>query len=161
MKQVEFDIELVKKIQSGEVKGKVHIRDGREARFLGEIKNIEYPLIFAIRHKETNEEYLQTNTASGKYLTNKRESVSDIILEIEEPKQEYQFKPFDKVLVRDSDSGIWSADFFSYLRGEEFLFNHVCVGNSYTQCIPYDGNEHLLGTTDKPQNKCIHFIKND
>lgn len=29
MKQVEFDIELVKKIQSGEVKGKVHIRDGR------------------------------------------------------------------------------------------------------------------------------------
>ena len=25
---------------------------------------------------------------------------------------------------------------------------YICVGSIYEQCIPYEGNEHLLGTTD-------------
>ena len=59
---------------------------------------------------------------------------------------EYDFKSFDKVLVRDHPSQIWRADMFSN-KGTDI---YVCVGNIWAQCIPYEGNEHLLGTTKDP-----------
>lgn len=61
-------------------------------------------------------------------------------------------KPFDKVLVRDFDNGIWDIEFFSrLLDGKHFK----CLDVSYTQCIPYENNQHLLGTT----NDCDDFYK--
>lgn len=67
--------------------------------------------------------------------------------EILNMKPEHQFKPFDKVLVRDGDNESWFADFYSHNDHEEsFMF--ICVGSSYNQCIPFEGNEHLLGTTN-------------
>lgn len=60
-----------------------------------------------------------------------------------------QFKPFDKVLVRDSDYCNWVCDIFSHLEGMEDC-NFACIGTWWRQCIPYEGNEHLLGTTNKP-----------
>lgn len=63
-----------------------------------------------------------------------------------EQKQEYEFKPFDKVLVKDHDEDSeWRCDLFSR-KNEDGLY--ICVGSIYEQCIPYEGNEHLLGTTD-------------
>lgn len=55
-----------------------------------------------------------------------------------------KLKPFDKVLVRDDKEDQWSANIFSYqVRG---MFH--CLGEGYWKyCIPYEGNEHLLGTT--------------
>ena len=54
-------------------------------------------------------------------------------------------KPFDKVLVRDFDNETWEINFFSrLLDGKHFK----CFELSYVQCIPYEGNEHLLGTTN-------------
>lgn len=60
-----------------------------------------------------------------------------------------QFKPFDKVLVRDSDHSKWECDIFSHLGDKEGIF--VCISDWWRQCIPYEGNEHLLGTTIKPE----------
>lgn len=67
------------------------------------------------------------------------------------PDQEnkYQFKPFDKVLVRDGDDIEWRCDFFSHLGDKEGVF--ICLTTWWKQCIPYEGNEHLLGTTNKPE----------
>lgn len=67
-------------------------------------------------------------------------------LEIEPVKQECTFEPFDKVLVRDYDTTKWKSDLFSYL-DETRALKYVCVGNNWKQCIPYEGNEHLLGTS--------------
>lgn len=54
-----------------------------------------------------------------------------------------EFKPFDKVLVRDSKASKWSANLFSHKNiGEPYY----CVYASWNYCIPYEGNEHLLGT---------------
>ena len=54
-------------------------------------------------------------------------------------------KPFDKVLVRDFDSDAWDINFFKkLLDGKHFK----CLDVSYTQCIPYEGNEYLFDTTD-------------
>lgn len=54
-------------------------------------------------------------------------------------------KPFDKVLVRDSKSSKWRANLFSHKNIDE---PYYCVYASWNYCIPYEGNEHLLGTTE-------------
>lgn len=61
------------------------------------------------------------------------------------------FKPFDKVLTRDVSGGRWSAGFFSHYEDGEVTDHMVFVvtsGVGFWECIPYEGNEHLLGTTD-------------
>lgn len=63
-------------------------------------------------------------------------------------KQETELKPFDKVLVRNNDDDEWVCDIFSHIDEYDFYY---CVGTRWEQCIPYEGNEHLLGTTKKQQ----------
>lgn len=62
-----------------------------------------------------------------------------------------EFKPFDKVLVRDSGDEEWKADFFSHNRFVDVLYYRFsCVGNMWRHCIPYnEETKHLLGTTDE------------
>ena len=62
-------------------------------------------------------------------------------------KKEYNFKPFDKVLVRDYDDQCWECNFFSRIDGSYFC----CTYGTWTYCIPYEGNEHLVGTTKNPE----------
>nr|DAM91256.1 MAG TPA: hypothetical protein [Caudoviricetes sp.] len=66
-------------------------------------------------------------------------------------KAERQLKPFDKVLVRDFDDRKWVCDFFEGIPTSSD-YEYVCVLRGLVhQCIPYEGNEHLLGTTNKQQ----------
>lgn len=58
-----------------------------------------------------------------------------------------KFKPFDKVLVRDCLDEMWRPSFFAcYLPfGRE---PYQVIGGEWVKlCIPYEGNESLLGTT--------------
>ena len=55
-----------------------------------------------------------------------------------------ELKPFDKVLVRDSKSDYWRANLFGYIGKDGYC---CCVYANWIYCIPYAGNEHLLGTT--------------
>lgn len=62
------------------------------------------------------------------------------------------FKPFDKVLVRNTDTEEWFPGFFEKFDSTWKHPYHIMNRRSMTdfafkQCIPYDGNEHLLGTT--------------
>lgn len=59
-------------------------------------------------------------------------------------KEQPSFKPFDKVLVRDSKSDNWRANLFGYIDKDGY---YRCVYANWVYCIPYAGNEHLLGTT--------------
>lgn len=45
----------------------------------------------------------------------------------------------------------WMCDFYSHYDNETEY--HFCVGGRYECCIPYEGNEKLLGTTDEPKTK--------
>ena len=68
-----------------------------------------------------------------------------------EQKQEYEFKPFDKVLVRDDyENSKWSCNLFCE-KSEDGTYS--CVGGYWDMCIPYEGNEHLLGTTNEFEEK--------
>ena len=63
-------------------------------------------------------------------------------------------KPYDKVLVRDNDEQLWMADLFGSYHGKT-NYPFRCVGHYTNQCVPYEGNELLLGTTDN----CNEFYK--
>lgn len=69
-------------------------------------------------------------------------------LQVEPVKPECSFKPFDKVLVRDAEGLEWYANYFSHYREYDQGYPYACMGAYYCYCIPYEGNEHLLGTTD-------------
>lgn len=55
-------------------------------------------------------------------------------------------KPFDKVLVRNLKTEEWQANIFSHIDKTDEYIDYVCVSNRWDFCIPYIGNEHLLGT---------------
>ena len=67
--------------------------------------------------------------------------------------------PFEsRVLVRHDRDNKWCGSFFSHI-DEDFrshCYKFVTVaGKSYPMCIPYEGNEHLIGKTDD----CNDFYK--
>lgn len=64
-------------------------------------------------------------------------------------KKEYQFKPFEKVLTRDSESEKWGCTFYSHIEPNG-IFHYVTTSGMYAMCIPFEGNEHLVGTTKNP-----------
>lgn len=64
-------------------------------------------------------------------------------------------KAFDKVLTRDNDKMYWSADIYSHHLGKDKNYQFRCISVSVKQCIPYEENKHLLGTT----NDCDDYYK--
>ena len=59
-------------------------------------------------------------------------------------KPKVELKPFDKVLIRDDEDHPWRVSLFGYKDANSY---YCCNGCTWNQCIPYEGNEHLLGTT--------------
>lgn len=61
------------------------------------------------------------------------------------------------VLVRADNNCRWDYSVFSRITGNEDWPFAVCNGVSFTQCIPFEGNEHLLGATDMPNEMYINW----
>lgn len=69
---------------------------------------------------------------------------------------ENNFKPFDKVLVRDGNAYEWQPELFYKINEEG---KYCTLGNvEWSQCIPYEGNEHLMDTANMPE---ITDLKNN
>jgi hypothetical protein len=65
-------------------------------------------------------------------------------------------KPFDRVLVRLANNCIWTPKLFSHYNSNSTFYPFIITDEiGYPQCIPYENNEHLLGTTDD----CDNFYK--
>lgn len=142
-KTIDFDIDLAKKIQAGEAQGRIVTRGGFPARVIcWDRKEDDYPIValFDCNEYECVEAY---STNGSKYIDKK--SCDDLSLEV--PNDTPQFKPYDKVLARRIKSDEWSCTFYSHFEGE----HHNCMGILFKYCIPYEGNEHLVGTTDEPK----------
>ena len=73
------------------------------------------------------------------------------IEKIVKPKQTHKFNPFDKVLVRDFEEDNWDIEFFQEIGGEDIDYKYICLSNEWNFCIPYEGNEELLGTSNSPK----------
>ena len=62
-------------------------------------------------------------------------------------------KPFDKVLTRANDNDSWVCNLYSHRMKDYYV---VLNAELAKQCIPYEGNEHLLNTA----NDCDSYYKN-
>lgn len=71
----------------------------------------------------------------------------------EEPK--YEFKPFDKVLVRKEGNKKWNISLFAREIVDDYNrlpYKYECSnGTLWDYCIHFEGNECLLGTTENPE----------
>lgn len=81
-------------------------------------------------------------------------------LEIEKTQPVYGFKPMDLCLMKyigKYNNRGWELCQYAYTEhrvsssGEQRDFYHAVGGEIYAECIPYKGNEHLLGTTNSPE----------
>lgn len=70
-------------------------------------------------------------------------------------KPKYEFKPMDLCLMKyigQYNNRGWELCQYAYTEhrvsssGEQRDFYHAVGGEIYAECIPYKGNEHLLGT---------------
>ena len=65
-----------------------------------------------------------------------------------EEKPKYEFKPFDKVLVRDEDDKEWHISLFAREIVDDsdgLSYKYECSnGTLWNCCIPFEGNEYLL-----------------
>lgn len=62
-----------------------------------------------------------------------------------------KFLPYDKVLVRDRVDDMWLPDIFLYIRIGGYSYR--CARSYWRQCILFEGNEQLLGTSKTPEAK--------
>ena len=114
----------------------------------------KYPIVCS--HKVNNVEYYRTFTEEGKcrdynaelMLYPSRDQRDWNKFGVTEQETKHQFKPFDRVLVRDRNDREWGCDFFSHIAEDN---RYICIYSWWKQCIPYEGNEHLLNTTNKPE----------
>lgn len=112
---------------------------------------------------EVPEDYISANEKQKEKLFEELEKRGfkynpiDVSIETieKEDKISYEFKPFDKVLVRNEDNEPWSIQFFGYydmIAKDEApyvcLGNSMCIADTFKQCIPFEGNEKLLGHYD-------------
>lgn len=72
-----------------------------------------------------------------------------------EEKPKYDFKPFDKVLVRDEGDKEWHISLFAreivdYSDGLSYWYE-CSNGIIWDCCIPFEGNEYLLETAENPE----------
>ena len=78
------------------------------------------------------------------------------------PKPHYDIKNFHAgmpVLVRDGDSDDddWTYVLFSHYNSNRSEYKFSASGEIFRQCIPFNGNEHLLGTADMPSEEFINW----
>lgn len=200
-KIIPFDLETAKKIQAGEIEGRIVTKKGNTVRIIcfdadsacnysiiGLVKDtnnnfeeccryfidgtrdrqndelnslvvelfvypvneniIEPPEELQLNNCKESEDYRKGYEYGYKTATEIIESVTHL----KSKKLEPQFKPFDKVLVRSSENACWCTAVYSHYDIKDLL-QHVACGIHWKYCIPFAGNEHLVGTTDKPKEK--------
>ncbi len=168
-KIIPFNLEMAEKIQAGEIEGKI-IRSGAPKQvceildFAAEYQDkcSEKFLIVKVPAHDFEKEKLWIYHQDGRAMhsSNYGEMWFDLALEVPD---EPQFKPFDKVLVRGhydkgNNDACWYPALFERIIESSFdddkgtIYYKVLTDiEIWRECIPYEGNEHLVGTTDKPE----------
>lgn len=147
MKTIPFDLELAKEIHEGK-RGRIVTREGDPVKILAfDINTNEGNIVFLTKNYDGFGMTLKVAYNDG-IIYRFCSSEYDLFLEVpkEVPAEESVLKPFDRVLVRDYDDSVWACNFFSHYTQDDSA-KYGCIDTCYKYCIPYKGNEELLGTT--------------
>lgn len=129
---------LVKRISSRKVYFHVYIINGEvhtqetEKDFYGYVDGVK------IATDSEKQQLFDALAKKGKRWDAEKKQIVDL-------KPNVELKPFDRVLVRNCKSENWRANLFGYIDKDGF---YCCVWANWAYCIPYIGNESLLGTTN-------------
>ena len=100
----------------------------------------EDSLLFAT--EEEKNKLFSALEKEGKAWDSEKKQIVDLKPKVDE------LKPFDKVLVRDGKDEIWEPAFFFRNLSQFNGYNYQTLGGEWrVYCVPYIGNESLLGTT--------------
>lgn len=146
---VPFDLNTARKIKSGEIEGSVLIGNIKIEDGLSAWENQIEKYRFATeseRQKLVDALKASKEPKAKEYL--KR------FFGIEE-KPKYEFKPFDKVLVRKEGNKKWNISLFAREIVDDYNrlpYKYECSnGTLWDCCIPFEGNECLLETAENPE----------
>ena len=128
-----------------------------ECIFMGIIRGAFSPIYCLTKHKDGGL-YGISFTANGKYDGN-FDNPECILFPSKEnrdwstfkvPKKHKEFKPFERVLVREwcDCKSVWTASLYSHY--DDALDRHCLLGSEHVEddrIIPYEGNENKLGNT--------------
>lgn len=90
--------------------------------------------------EEEKQQLFDALAKEGKHWDAEKKMIVDL-------KPKVEFKPFDKVVVRDKEDLVWFADLFRHIDKENNRF--ACVGNFWNVCLPYnEETAKLIGTTN-------------
>lgn len=103
--------------------------------FADEVKSSEE---YRFATDEEKQQLFEALAKKGKAWDAEKKQIVDL-----KPKVDV-LKPFDRVLVRNCKSENWRANLFGYIDKDGF---YCCVWANWAYCIPYIGNESLVGTT--------------
>ena len=114
-----------------------------------------YPILALILDENENIEKTAYYRLNGMY-SYMCETYLDLVLvkqEFEDITHKCTLRPFDKVLVRNSNYHCWVCQLFGY-KTNCTKYPFMCMSSGYDQCIPYnDETKHLLGTIDDAPEK--------
>lgn len=142
MKTIEFNLEIARQITNGNKEGKIVTSNGCDARIVcfDKLSCDKGLTIIALIDRGVTEEIRVYNN-EGVHAGNVN---FNLLIEIP-----VDFNPFDRVLVRVEDNCTWQCGLYSHKHDNQ----HVVNGELYPICIPYEGNEHLAGTTKSPDHE--------
>lgn len=141
--KIPFEVELAKKISNGEVEGQIIDNYNNHYRLICFDLLNDKGRIIGLRQDDNYKETALVFSDNGYCVQHQN---LNLFLKLPEEKPKCEFKPFDRVLVRDLDFNIWYNDIFSFRDKDG---RYMCIGNKWDECIPYnEETAHLLGTTE-------------
>ena len=139
-KTIPFDLEMAKKIQAGEMDGKIKTRLGKNVLIVFWDKKDENGYVILALIDMPGTDIVLSYKHNGKIKNGCSLTEYELVLEV--PDNEPKFKPFDKVLVSQDGWNYWIPSLY---RNETPDGKHICIDNlEYDKCIAYEGNEHML-----------------
>lgn len=153
MKQ--FNLEEYKQMLERGENPKIVTRDGKSARVictdrLTDVINgvVSRRVIALVRFDGCESPIMYTD--GGRFVGNK-DNEYDLFFVEDKEETLYEFESFERVLVRDCEFQEWHARLLEMVDDLEHHKYITTCGESWKYCIPYKGNEHLLGTTKTPK----------
>lgn len=91
--------------------------------------------------EEEKQQLFDTLAKEGKTWDSEKKEIVDL-------KPNWTPKTFDRVITRDFDDGVWSANIFSHMNSQGEYVSIGCV-EGYAYCLPYnEETAKLIGTTN-------------
>jgi len=147
-KIIPFDDTMAIYIQDGKMKGKIRTKNGLPCRI---VASCGTDLFVKRTTIESTLDWCYPYNKNGCLIDGSKNGGTEYDLVLEVPDNEPQFKPFDKVLVRNKETDKWHPNFYATTDG---LLYYTIDCKNWQKCIPYEGNESLVGITDKPKELC-------